>query len=1486
MNRFKLKDIDKMKLSFFDRKINAQLDDFAALLLCEFYLDRMSPEDASSETYQKVKDYLTSQLISSSDIRSILKQKDNLMDVVKHLPDDGNIAGWKKLLSDCTIRILDDPEIQINFSGRSLTLQTKVMRFMKQNGKITLMRKKFDDAKTPSLDIPEIPDEKTTAVVETSVGQTKMLLMESPNIPDDSIVDLSDVQTDAILHESLDIPNHTIINLSEIEDLRINIEDRKLRPQISDFMALFLCEYAIGYLGLDEKDSAVYSAIRRYLFEQVITKMDLLSTMEKNQDLKKVITLFPSFEDKSGWQLFFDESTWELENDNNRFIFKGHVFEQKRHFLTLLKKENRFTIGKYQYQDDGYTYSSIVDDQIKEELENPYIFAYAKQPISSSGSVLKHLEVTDEDFFSINNNTKLLDEDQRKAVRYDEEKNLILLAGAGSGKTRTLVTRLAYLHVVKNIDLDKIILMTFNRETAYELKEKGTEIIRAFYEKYSDPREINVNARSIDSFIRYLISNFWFEMGFSKEPEFLYDNRHNPYKNQSVLQVIHENGMDYMLKRYDHKKIYSEVENLIAGKLNPGRNIEVLITLLIEKQKQENKVYGFKFANLLINRVLDDKTSGLKDLVARNFSHILIDEFQDLDRVQNKTFEFFYYTPMNFTIVGDDDQAIYGWRGSDNAIIQNLSENSSHFDTMHLLTNYRNNPNIVNAGNIVLQHVKGRAKDGQVIIAKKETGPKIRVSSYDEKYLKVTREIERLIHNEIMPGEICILARTKEELKQIRNTLEANNIQVKVDSETDANDSYYKFLKGIINVFNDNDLRNSCHDIKNFVAFSTAGVKSFDPDIISNEAIKNVILELGEPPRELAALQQLSNYLRHDDIENLSDFIEAFIFHSKETFHPAEQQLALAGDFLSHVSNLNAAWPIGKKQLNDIYRSFESRYISRKTKNTGSGGVVLNTMHQAKGLEFNTVFILGLAEGTIPNTGMIDWKYQQNLQELKDIAVARSDYNALRQENRNDAFLGISNACDGDYFDKHEQKELLEFKKELLENRRSILNLEADGIEAYIEIYQYRVEPLMADYERTIKLANMDIGKLISEFHQLDETLLGLRETDDSEVKEQLGLQKKELSAKLQEANTNKSRKEYLRSKFADSIAPLTAFYRSMLYAKNLLVDISRLDELEELIERLKEERDKSINEETRLYYVSITRAIEQLYLCYPEHSTKSSFIEMIDDRLKGDYILLSKEQEKELLRLSSFFKEPQADNITESPTESAFEEEKAIDEILDNIAPIFDKTGYGEYFMEKMAQVKERQPIFSHLSPRQDELFTKAIRLVALQELTDIDFAEPFVQQMKKLAELALKEYVGGEAKPFKTEDPDLAHRIIEDIRNIAKQHCVTNSPNPKYLLDLLTRLDRYSEEMEDLKKLGVMNYIVRSNRYGHDASLIADTWENSGPIDNYNQFLAATIDLANIRNDLIHNVQPSSEEFANNPIPKVFDFIEVILKNSVVEE
>lgn len=604
-----------------------------------------------------------------------------------------------------------------------------------------------------------------------------------------------------------------------------------------------------------------------------------------------------------------------------------------------------------------------------------------------------------------------LNDEQRSAVETTEGP-LLVLSGAGTGKTRVLTSRIAYL-ISKGIALPwQILAVTFTNKAANEMKTRIKKII-------GDSAD-SLWIGTFHSIGLKILKRYTEAVGL--KPNFIiYDDNDQKVLIKKVMEeelhidvkkwspsIVLEN-----IARLKDKGYYFDDENIKMIDVDTinGRLLEVYKTYQ-DKLKELNAV---DFGDLLLYPLMIfEKNPAILEEYQKKFKYILVDEYQDTNAVQYKLLKMLSDYHHNICCVGDDDQSIYSWRGAEIENILRFEQDFENAKIIRLETNYRSTPHILHAASSLIAKNKGRlGKELRPCNAMlDEESQKIKVNGVwngEEEALQIVDEIEYYQRKQFKLSEMAILVRAGYQTRLFEEKLIRAGIP-------------YKIVGGLR--FYERQ------EIKDIIAYLRLLI--YPQDNISFERIINV------PKRGVGerTLQSISSYARENKISlfgatdemlkarkitgkaalNLQKFVDDFyrwrlIYNGKsDDLLEATKVMDQAElvETIIHESGYIEMWQNSKKaeaesklqnimELMGIIKSdFESipeflEYITLFTENNqttldNNDYVSLMTLHAAKGLEFDIVFLPGWEMGIFPNDKAMEDKLSTSIEEERRLA--------------------------------------------------------------------------------------------------------------------------------------------------------------------------------------------------------------------------------------------------------------------------------------------------------------------------------------------------------------------------------------------------------------------------------------------------------------------------------------------------------------------
>ena len=578
-----------------------------------------------------------------------------------------------------------------------------------------------------------------------------------------------------------------------------------------------------------------------------------------------------------------------------------------------------------------------------------------------------------------------LNEIQQQVVQ-NVEGPMLVLAGAGSGKTRTLTYRIAYLIKEKKVLPSHILALTFTNKAAKEMKER----IGALLFEEVVPLWIGTFHSICARILRFEAEHIGYTSNFT-----IYDVDDQVRALKKVMSTLGISQQQFPPKLIQSR--ISRVKNqfIYPDDLNDhfGDELDKLlpeIYRVYQRHLQQNNALDFD--DLLIKPIeLFDKHPEIHNKYADKFKYILVDEYQDTNRAQYEFVSRLVKNHQNLYVVGDEDQSIYGWRGADINNILNFNRDFPNAQVVKLEKNYRSDKNILDAANAVVGNNQMRI--GKNLWTSREDGEKIHVYEAENE-VDEAKHIVEVIHDEMYTKkrsfkDIAILYRTNAQSRVVEDILRRSAISytivgsVKFYDRKEIKDliAYLKLvvnpkdsvsLKRIINFPLRGIGETTVSKIEKFAEMEN--IPLFDAlgrvDEISNisQAMKNRVTEFYQLIRKFI---ELSSKLSAVELVSTLASESGLIHYYQTEYDPYESE--------KRMNNINELFN-GIEQFTEereregrdaglaAFLEEVSLMTDVDTWNSDANAVTLMTLHAAKGLEFPVVYIIGLEMGLIPLT--------------------------------------------------------------------------------------------------------------------------------------------------------------------------------------------------------------------------------------------------------------------------------------------------------------------------------------------------------------------------------------------------------------------------------------------------------------------------------------------------------------------------------------
>ena len=560
-------------------------------------------------------------------------------------------------------------------------------------------------------------------------------------------------------------------------------------------------------------------------------------------------------------------------------------------------------------------------------------------------------------------NLDLLNDRQKEAVSITDGP-LLVLAGAGSGKTKVLTTKVAHLILEKNVAPENILAITFTNKAAKEMKERildlvgfvgyqiqistfhsfGLLILRKHYEKLG----LNKNFTILDADdSNVVIKNILKNMNCDENP-------------RGIKSVI-SNNKNALIDSYEYERFVNTDYD------------EIVLEVYQKYEQTLKRNNSVDFDDLLmLPIVLFKKYPEVLKEYQEQYKYILIDEYQDTNEAQYLLTKMISSKYKNICVVGDDSQSIYSWRGSNYKNILNFERDYPNCKTVLLEQNYRSTKTIINASNDLIKNNINR-KDKN-LWTENEEGTKIEyhrsLNEKDEAYY-VVKEINKLIDEGVKLKDIAILYRTNAQSQNLEKELLINNLPYKVVgslyfyNRKEIKDLMAS-LKLIYNKDDDVSLSRIINVPKRKIGKTTLD-KLREKANLENKSLYDAIdsgkeLEFKKLIEELRVLKEEMTLTKFvDTVLEKTGLIKEL---EEEKTIEAESRIENLQEFKSITYQFEEEY--GIISLEDFLSEVSLVADITEYKNNDDA-ITLMTIHLAKGLEFNNVFIVGMEESIFPH---------------------------------------------------------------------------------------------------------------------------------------------------------------------------------------------------------------------------------------------------------------------------------------------------------------------------------------------------------------------------------------------------------------------------------------------------------------------------------------------------------------------------------------
>lgn len=582
----------------------------------------------------------------------------------------------------------------------------------------------------------------------------------------------------------------------------------------------------------------------------------------------------------------------------------------------------------------------------------------------------------------------LLNESQYEAV-VNTEGPVLVLAGAGSGKTRVVTYKIAYL--VKEIGVNpfNILAITFTNKAANEMKERAEELL-----------ERSINGMWIGTFhsicVRILRKH--------------YSSNFTIYDTQDSLNLIKRIVKDRNLDSDQFKP--KSIKNRISDFKNKGMGVKefqefagsdfylkIVGEVFFDYEAAMKEANALDFDDLLLKTVkLFEANPSVCEEYSKKFDYIFVDEYQDVNDIQYKFIKAISHVHNNLTVVGDENQSIYAFRGANLENILNFERDFKGAKVIYLNQNYRSTKSILDAANHLILNNPQKYK--RELLATKADDEKVKcynLMTGDDEAYKVLEIIEKLKDDGEKYSDIAILYRTNNQSRAFEDVFVRNSVPYEIIGGIRFYDrkevkDVLAYLKLLNNPFDSVSFERIVNTPRRGVGPKTLGDLN-EYRLVTGKDYFETLSDIGTK----SAKKFGEDFIRIREVMNdvpLSELVDIVLEKSeylkelKVSKNPEdESRVQNVYEFVSYVKEYEEKNP--ESELSEMLN--EISLLSDIDQSKEEDKVVLMTVHSSKGLEFRNVFVVGLEEGLFPSRmSMEDEKDVEEERRLFYVALTRA----------------------------------------------------------------------------------------------------------------------------------------------------------------------------------------------------------------------------------------------------------------------------------------------------------------------------------------------------------------------------------------------------------------------------------------------------------------------------------------------------------------
>lgn len=680
---------------------------------------------------------------------------------------------------------------------------------------------------------------------------------------------------------------------------------------------------------------------------------------------------------------------------------------------------------------------------------------------------------------------KNLNKEQKEAV-LQTNGPILILAGAGSGKTRVLTTKIAYLVEEMNVREDNILAFTFTNKAAKEMKER----ISLTLNKNVDHMWIGTFHSICSRILRKNIERIGFKSSFT-----IYDTQDSKTLIKEIMRdlKIDEKTLsvsNVIGKVSDYKNRFVNWEEVAENSIYESQKNIAEIYKQYEKRKKANNALDFDDLILKTLELLRN-SQDVREYYADLFEYVFVDEYQDTNKSQYELIKLLSYKYRNICVVGDGDQSIYSWRGADITNILNFESDFKNARIILLEQNYRSTTKILDAANqLIRNNIERKDKNLWTENSKgKDIVFRLSKSEYEEAQ-DVINKIYQMKNYGFAYRDMAILYRTNAQSRIFEEKLMAEKIPHKVVGGLKFYDrrevkDLLAYLSFIANPDDDLSLKRIINMPKRGIGDTTVGkIEKYAQskeqsmyDSIYDEDISEIVPKttLNKVKIFLDEMTNFINMIEDYDIKDL-----AVDIYQKSGYQDMLEKSSLIED-KSRIENISSLITAitefsNKNPDSNLYDYLQNMsLLSDVDKTDDSEGISLMTIHSAKGLEYDVVFLSGMEENLFPSLRTVEEGGLEEERRLCYVAITRAKKQLFISASASRMSYGNLNYSKKSRFIDEIKDHIVDESGRIEE----VFDMEFDFLENKRNIYKEKIQQRKERFEES-KKQEFSIGDKVS----------------------------------------------------------------------------------------------------------------------------------------------------------------------------------------------------------------------------------------------------------------------------------------------------------------------------------------------------------------------------------------------------------------------